>query len=201
MEKAAAPAEKVSAPAAKAAPVAPKSTGEGPDPLMHEDDYRGMALLLGKVAGLKIDELSIRKADFRLSLRSGAAACLRLSTPTTSPCLRCRPLRRRSPLPVKRPLPAEAPVKAAEPAADASAYAHVVTAPLVGTFYSSPGPGKSAFVKEGDTVAAGDKVCIVEAMKLFNEIESPAAGKIIKFLVKDGEAVSKGQALIAYEPA
>jgi acetyl-CoA carboxylase biotin carboxyl carrier protein len=71
-----------------------------------------------------------------------------------------------------------------------------VPAPLNGTFYLSPGPGKPQFVKEGDSVKAGDTLCIVEAMKLFNQIKSPVAGTIAKILIKHGEAVQKGQPMI-----
>jgi acetyl-CoA carboxylase biotin carboxyl carrier protein len=101
--------------------------------------------------------------------------------------------------------PAATAPKPAAPAAAApsspAAYAHTVKSPLVGTFYSSPGPGKPAFVKIGDTVKAGDKICIVEAMKLFNEIEAPQNCKILAFLVKEGATVEKGQPIIAIEPA
>jgi len=80
-----------------------------------------------------------------------------------------------------------------------AAYAQTIKSPLVGTFYSSPGPGKPAFIKEGDIVEKGAKVCIVEAMKLFNEISAPARCKIVKMLAADGTAVDKDQELIGIE--
>ena len=70
-----------------------------------------------------------------------------------------------------------------------------VLAPLNGTFYRSSAPGKPELAKEGDTVKAGDAICIVEAMKLFNPIKAPAAGKVVKFLVDHGSAVVKGQTI------
>ena len=80
------------------------------------------------------------------------------------------------------------------------AFSHTINAPLVGTFYSSAGPGKPPLVKIGDSVKKGDKVCMVEAMKLFNEIQALEDCKILEFLVKDGESVKKDQALVGYEP-
>ena len=79
-------------------------------------------------------------------------------------------------------------------------YSQTINAPLTGTFYSTPGQGKERFVKEGDIVNAGDKVCIVEAMKLFNPINAAVKCKIVKFIAKDGQGVEKGQPLIGIEP-
>ena len=71
-----------------------------------------------------------------------------------------------------------------------------ITSPMVGTFYASPSPTASPFVKEGDSVTEGQTLCIVEAMKLMNEVKSSVSGKVKKILVKDGEAIKKGQELI-----
>lgn len=75
----------------------------------------------------------------------------------------------------------------------------VIKAPMVGTFYSKASPNAEAFVKEGDKVEKGQTLCIVEAMKLMNEIESDYAGTVKKVLVKDGEMVEYGQALFELE--
>jgi len=74
---------------------------------------------------------------------------------------------------------------------------HIVKSPIVGTFYESPSPGSSAFVSNGDRVEKGQVICIVEAMKLMNEIESDAAGEIVKRLVSNGQPVEYGQPLFA----
>jgi acetyl-CoA carboxylase biotin carboxyl carrier protein len=71
----------------------------------------------------------------------------------------------------------------------------IIKSPIVGTFYEAASPGAPAFVKEGDTVAVGQVLCIVEAMKLMNEIESEAAGQIVKILVSNGQPVEYGQPL------
>jgi acetyl-CoA carboxylase biotin carboxyl carrier protein len=85
------------------------------------------------------------------------------------------------------------------PAAEAGpeAGAHIVKSPIVGTFYDAPSPDAEPFVKLGDRVKNGQVLCIVEAMKLMNEIESDAAGEIVKMYVKPGQPVEYGQALFA----
>jgi acetyl-CoA carboxylase biotin carboxyl carrier protein len=99
-----------------------------------------------------------------------------------------------APGPVASPAPeAEpAPAKAAE-----DADLHIVRSPIVGTFYESPSPGAAAFVKTGDTVENGQVLCIVEAMKLMNEIESDVAGTIVKRYLENGQPVEYGQPLFA----
>ena len=100
------------------------------------------------------------------------------------------------------PMAQAAAAPAAEPPAQASEDAdlHVVKSPIVGTFYESPSPGSPAFVKIGDQVEVGTVLCIVEAMKLMNEIESDGAGEIVKRFVQNGQPVEYGQALFAVRP-
>jgi len=86
-------------------------------------------------------------------------------------------------------------LKEASPAAEENL--HVVKSPIVGTFYESPSPGSPPFVKVGDKIETGQVLCIVEAMKLMNEIESDVAGEIVKKLVNNGQAVEYGQDLFA----
>ena len=74
-----------------------------------------------------------------------------------------------------------------------------ITSPMVGTFYASPSPTASSFVKEGDSVTEGQTLCIVEAMKLMNEVKSTVAGKVKKILVKDKDSIKKGQTLMIIE--
>lgn len=102
--------------------------------------------------------------------------------------------------------PAQAPAQTSAPApAQAQAQASdqpkgtAITSPMVGAFYAAPSPGAKPFVKVGDTVAAGQVVCIVEAMKLMNEIESEVSGKITQICVEDGQSVEYGQVLMYVE--
>jgi acetyl-CoA carboxylase biotin carboxyl carrier protein len=101
--------------------------------------------------------------------------------------------------PAQTPAPAQAGAPAAA-ATDDDAGLHIVKSPIVGTFYESPSPGSPAFVKPGDTVEMGQVLCIVEAMKLMNEIESDAAGEIVKRFVTNGQPVEYGQKLYAVKP-
>ena len=97
--------------------------------------------------------------------------------------------------------PAAAPIVAApiEPAAAPVPEGHAVKSPMVGTFYRSSSPGAKPFVEIGDTVAQGDTLCIVEAMKLMNEIEADASGTIKSILAENGQAVEYGQPLFIIE--
>ena len=98
------------------------------------------------------------------------------------------------------PAPAASAVPApvvAEAAADPNAGLHLVKSPIVGTYYGSPAPGSAAFVSPGDRVEKGQVICIIEAMKLMNEIESDAAGEIVKCLVSNGQPIEFGQPLFS----
>jgi acetyl-CoA carboxylase biotin carboxyl carrier protein len=77
---------------------------------------------------------------------------------------------------------------------------HIVKSPIVGTFYESPSPGSPPFFKPGDTVAVGQVLCIIEAMKLMNEIEADVSGEIVKQLVNNGQPVEYGQSLFSIRP-
>ena len=90
------------------------------------------------------------------------------------------------------------PVAAAQPAPEEGL--HTVKSPIVGTFYEAPSPGAPPFVKPGDTVEVGQVLCIVEAMKLLNEIESDFAGEIVKKLASNGQPIEYGQELFVIRP-
>ena len=85
--------------------------------------------------------------------------------------------------------------------ADTAANLIEIKSPIIGTFYRSPSPDKPAFLKVGDSVAKGDIVCIVEAMKLFNEIESEVSGKVVKVLIEDAQPVEYDTPLFLVDPA
>ena len=101
-----------------------------------------------------------------------------------------------APQPERPAGPAAAPAPAAAPEAPAAPEGHVVKAPMVGTFYRSPSPDAKAFVEVGQTVKEGDTVCIIEAMKLMNEIEADASGVVKAILVENGQPVEYGQPLL-----
>jgi len=85
----------------------------------------------------------------------------------------------------------------AAPAAEPEEHLHIVRSPIVGTFYEAPSPGAPPFVKVGDMLEVGQVLCIVEAMKLLNEIECDAAGELVKKLVTNGQPIEYGQELFA----
>ncbi|MCK1982292.1 MULTISPECIES: acetyl-CoA carboxylase biotin carboxyl carrier protein [Peribacillus] len=91
-------------------------------------------------------------------------------------------------------------VEPAKPAAADTENLHKITSPMVGTFYQSPAPDSPAYVKTGDKVTGDSIVCIVEAMKLFNEIEAEVSGEIVEVLVKEGQLVEYGQPLFLVKP-
>jgi acetyl-CoA carboxylase biotin carboxyl carrier protein len=98
--------------------------------------------------------------------------------------------------------PAPAPAASAEPAAappPAAARGQQVTAPMVGTFYSGPAPGAKPFVEIGTEVKPGDTLCVIEAMKMMNQIEAETAGRVVSILVENGSPVEFGQALFIIE--
>ncbi|HSW39178.1 MAG TPA: pyruvate carboxylase subunit B, partial [Acidobacteriota bacterium] len=154
--------------------------------------------LLEKIDGLALEELVFSKGSFTIAVRpSGspparAAAVINPATPDVAP----------RPQPSTPPPPDKAPAAPKDaPPVSPSAYAMTIDAPFVGVFYLSPGPGKPHFVKEGDTVDAGSKLCIVEAMKLFNEITAPKRCRILKILATEGQAVEKGQPIFGIDEA
>ena len=108
-----------------------------------------------------------------------------------------------APAPVAQPV-AQAQVSSSAPAADAKGsesepQGKAITSPMVGTFYSASSPDAAPFVEIGSEVAVGDVVCIIEAMKLMNEIKSEQAGKVVKICVKNGDPVEFGQVLMYVE--
>lgn len=105
--------------------------------------------------------------------------------------------------PVAQPLPAaevKTPVNNTNASGDDAKYV-TIKSPMIGTFYRSPGPDKPSFVNVGDDIQAGSPVCIIEAMKLFNEIESDIKGKIVKVLVNDATPVEYDQPLFLVDPS
>jgi acetyl-CoA carboxylase biotin carboxyl carrier protein len=104
-----------------------------------------------------------------------------------------------APAPVAAPAPAAAPAPVAEASAPAVPAGHQVLSPMVGTFYRSPSPDAKSFVEVGQSVSAGDTLCIVEAMKMMNQIEADKSGVVTAILVDDGQPVEFDQPLVVIE--
>lgn len=158
-----------------------------------------------------IDQSSIKEFELELdgskvSIKKTGGVVEEVKTIIAQPVVTAAPAAPAPPVPAAEapaaPVQAEAAApKAAAvvPAADESAL-HKIVSPMVGTFYRSPEPGAPAYVQPGDKVTANKVVCIVEAMKLFNEIEAEVNGEIVKVLVEDGQLVEYGQPLFLVKP-
>jgi acetyl-CoA carboxylase biotin carboxyl carrier protein len=147
-------------------------------------DLRKLKKLIDLVEESGIAELEVTEGEEKVRIAKHAS-------PSAAPLTYVS-----APQPMAAPLAAPAPAAvAAAPAAPAAPEGHVVKSPMVGTFYRSSAPGAESFVKEGDTVSVGDTLCLIEAMKLMNEIEADAAGTIKAILVENGQPVEYGQPL------
>jgi len=146
-----------------------------------------------------VTEVEIEKKDFKITIKSESKKVEQqyiLQAPVAAAPV--QPAVQAAPAPVAAPAPA-APA-AEKPAADDSKYI-TVKSPMIGTFYRASGPDKDPFVSVGQSIGKGDVVCIIEAMKLFNEIESEISGKIVKVLVDDASPVEYDQPLFLVDPA
>ena len=155
-----------------------------------------------------IEELSIKYGDIELALSKtpGGLSHLKAAPAPAAP----EAPKAEAPAPEPAPAPAEAPAPADAPKEDApkpeaaapasSGTGIEVKSPMVGTFYAAPKPGADPFVKVGDTVEVGQVLCIVEVMKLMNNIEAKTAGTVTEILVDNEDAVEHGQPLMVIEP-
>ena len=159
------------------------------DKMLHADDYEGINSILEKASRLSLNELVIRKGDFNLSLYSGNGnGSARVTSPEK---------------------PSDSPVQDQQQQTAAQVQdvtdtfvdtaQETISSVMAGTFYRSPGENNPPFVAEGTIVNAGDTICILEAMKLFNEIQAPYKCRIIKVMAQDATKVTKGQPLMAVE--
>lgn len=147
-------------------------------------DLRKLKTLIDLVAESDISELEVTEGDGKVRIVKSAAApqTVYATAPQVVPA-------------AAAPAPAAAPAAEAAPAAPAAQQGHVVKAPMVGTFYRASNPGAAPFAEVGQSVKEGDALCIIEAMKLMNEIEADKTGVIKEILIENGEPVEFGQPL------
>ncbi|MFN8344865.1 MAG: acetyl-CoA carboxylase biotin carboxyl carrier protein [Spirosomataceae bacterium] len=161
-------------------------------------EIKDIQKLLDFIAHSGLDEVNIETGEFKVSVKRNAAGNLVAVAPAPA----AAPVAVATPAPAPAPVPAAAaaaPAAAPAPKSDDSKYL-TIKSPMIGTFYRSGGPDKPSFVEIGDEVASGKVVCIVEAMKLFNEIESEISGRIVKVLVENATPVEYDQPLFLVEP-
>jgi acetyl-CoA carboxylase biotin carboxyl carrier protein len=151
-------------------------------------DLRKLKTLIDLVAESGIAEIEVTEGEDKVRIVKHASAPI---VPAPAPLVAYAPAPA-APAP-GAPAPAAAPAAVAAP--EAPPAGNIVKSPMVGTFYRSPGPEAKPFVEIGQTVKAGDTLCIIEAMKLLNEIESEFTGTVREILVENGQAVEYGQAL------
>ena len=160
-------------------------------------DLKEIQNLIRFVAKSGASEVKLETGDVKITIRtgSGKAETTIIQQPAQVPVA--------APVQIETPAPA-APAQEAAPEApkaeDTSKYIEIKS-PIIGTLYRKPSPDKPAFVKVGDTISAGDTVCIIEAMKLFNEVESEVSGKIVKVLIEDSSPVEFDQPLFLVDPS
>jgi acetyl-CoA carboxylase biotin carboxyl carrier protein len=151
-------------------------------------DLRKLKTLIDLVSESNVSELEITEAEGKVRIVKGGAPMYQAAAPQLAPSAHGVPPGATA----AAPAPA-APAVAVEPAG------HTVKSPMVGTFYRAASPGAKAFIEIGSQVKEGDTVCIIEAMKILNEIEADKAGTITKILCENGQAVEYGQPLFVIE--
>lgn len=186
------------------------TNGAGDQPKGSLGDEFGLATLrevLRLIGDTDITELKIERGDSKLHIRRGQPVQPQNGTPflVTPSLAAALPHAMHSPLPPVAPFQQPGAAPAAEApanheAAESTPAGELITSPMVGTFFSAPSPKDTPYVQEGDTIQPGDRVGIVEAMKMMNEIEAEIGGRIAKILVKNGQPVEYGQPLMIVEP-
>ena len=152
-------------------------------------DLRKLKTLIDLVSESSISELEITEAEGKVRIVKAAAASP-VSAPVAAVAVAA---------PVAAPAPAAAAPAAVPAAPEAEVHAKVIKSPMVGTFYRSASPGAKPFAEVGSTIKEGDPVCIIEAMKIMNEIEADLGGTISRILCENGQAVEFGQPLFVLE--
>ena len=146
-------------------------------------DLRKLKTLIDLVSESNVSELEITEAEGKVRIVKGSGPAVQAASPQIA---------------IAPPATSPAPVAAAAPAVEAPS-GHIVKSPMVGTFYRSASPGAKAFAEIGTPVKEGETICIIEAMKILNEIEADKSGTITQILCENGQAVEYGQPLFVIE--
>ncbi len=167
--------------------------------------FKEIQELIRLVGKSKLSEFRMKDGDFELTIRSDSYKKI-TTTATPTPVIQAAP----SIMPIQQAAPIAAPAPAAAPAALAAAPKEAapeansnlieIKSPMIGTFYRSSSPEKPPFVQVGTSIEKNTVVCVIEAMKLFNEIEAELTGKIVKVLVEDAQPVEYDQPLFLIDP-
>jgi acetyl-CoA carboxylase biotin carboxyl carrier protein len=159
-------------------------------------NFQELRELLAAIAQTKITELTLKSEEFELQVRQGTTSVVP-ETPIKDSEVIQVPIAPSVPQPVAiAPNPPET-----QPPSGRDKKWVEITSPMVGTFYRASAPGESAFVEVGDRISQTQTVCIIEAMKLMNEIEAEVSGQVMEIVVENGEPVEYGQTLMWVDPA
>lgn len=164
-------------------------------------DFKQIQELIRMVNRSNIGELTIEEKGFHITIKQKTEPAQNI---IAAPTMQQQAAMSPAPAPASfssQPQPSPAQSSEKPKAAERSDNYVTIKSPMIGTFYRTPGPGKPAFVEVGAEVAPGKVVCIIEAMKLFNEIESEVKGKIVKILAEDASPVEYDQPLFLVDPA
>lgn len=159
-------------------------------------DLKEIQNLIKFVSNSGVAEVKLETGDVKITIRT----TLEGNTPDIT-YVQQAPLQQAVAAPVAAAPVASAPAAPAAPAADDNSKYITIKSPMIGTFYRKPSPDKAPFVEVGASIGKGDVLCVVEAMKLFNEIESEVSGKIVKILVDDMSPVEFDQPLFLVDPS
>jgi acetyl-CoA carboxylase biotin carboxyl carrier protein len=164
------------------------------DPALPERDWSEVERVLKLMQRHGLEEFEFSDGEFHVRLKkAGAGSSAAFAVPISVPAEE-----------TPRPVPPAVPAPAAEPApaaAEPAEQVHIVKSPIVGTYYGAPSPGAPPFTRVGDQVSSGQVLCIIEAMKLMNEIESDVSGQITRIFIENGQPVEYGEPLFAIRPS
>lgn len=162
-------------------------------------DIKEIQSLIKFVAKSGASEVKLETDDIKITIRTGSLGTNETTYVQSVPMAQA-PLPQAMPAQAETAAPVAPPATGADSAAEDSKYI-TIKSPIIGTFYRKPAPDKPLFVEVGDTIASGDVLCVIEAMKLFNDIESEVSGKIVKVLVEDSSPVEFDQPLFLVDPS
>ena len=159
-------------------------------------NFKQIQQLIKFVSKTDVAEVNIENNNFKINIKGSKSKVNETPAPIVQQSL---PNPIQTPQPVLVQTPISQPDKVEDSVSSNDSY-KTIKSPIIGTFYRKPSPDKDVFVNVGDTVNEGDTLCVIEAMKLFNEIESDFSGKIVKILVEDASPVEFDQPLFLIEP-
>ncbi|WP_018674693.1 acetyl-CoA carboxylase biotin carboxyl carrier protein [Riemerella columbina] len=166
-------------------------------------DLKDLQNLIKFVSKSEVSEVKYKTNDYEISIKNPSASnnasgvtYVQQAMPMAQPTMPAQPA-----VPAAQPASTPVATPAAEPKADDDSKYIAIKSPMIGTFYRKPAPDKEVFVNVGDSVTEGKVVCVIEAMKLFNQIESEVSGKIVKILVDDATPVEYDQPLFLVDPS